>query len=92
MTHPLLLGKREISIATLVTTVSKKKRNFCQTNQMLQSLRTMSSHGHGHHNPKQVPSTTEQATSKKKSRPKLSLQGTQKIGCNAGIHIREYTL
>ena len=37
--------------------------------------------------PKQVHSTEQ-----KQARPKLSLQGTRKIGCNAGIHIREYIL
>ena len=32
------------------------------------------------------------STSTKKSKSKLSLQGTRKIGCKAGIHIREYNI
>ena len=48
--------------------------------------------------PQQVHSTEQSSneeatcTSTKKSRSRLSLQGTRKIGCKAGIHIREYIL
>ena len=59
---------------------------------MLQSQRTVGSH----HNLNKYTVLNRVLMSKlhqqKKSRPKLSLQGTQKIGCNAGIHIREYIL
>ena len=36
--------------------------------------------------------TSKPCTSTKKPRLKVSLQGTRKIGCHAGIHIRQYIL
>lgn len=90
--HPSLLGKRGISIANLVITIYFKKKSSISNKS--DAPVTMDSEQPSQ--PKQIHSTEEgsigQGTSTKKSKPKLSLQGTRKIGCNAGIHIREYIL